>query len=75
MRRVYQKAISLHQPDVVFILGDLFDEGQYVDDEYFDEYLQRFNDTFETPPHIKRICAVGNHDVGFHYRCLFSLEM
>lgn len=73
MRRVYQKALSLHRPDVVFILGDLFNEGFYVDDNYFSEYLSRFSDIFETPPHIQRFCLVGNHDIGFHHECVFSI--
>lgn len=68
MRRVYQNALAFHQPDVVFIMGDLFDEGQYVDDDYFREYLWRFNIIFATPPHIQRYCLVGNHDIGFHNR-------
>lgn len=70
IRRVYQKALSLHQPDVVFILGDLFNEGLYVDDNDFSEYLSRFSDIFETPPHIQRYCLVGNHDIGFHNECV-----
>lgn len=68
IQRVYQNALALHQPDVVFILGDLFDEGQFVDDKYFHEYLSRFDVIFKTPPHIQRYCLVGNHDIGFHYR-------
>lgn len=68
IKRVYQNALEMHQPNVVFILGDLFDEGQYVDDAYFNEYLMRFDDIFKTPPHIPRYCLVGNHDIGFHYR-------
>lgn len=68
MQRVYQNALALHQPDVVFILGDLFDEGQYVDDKYFHDYLLRFHEIFKTPSHIQRYCLVGNHDIGFHYR-------
>lgn len=68
MQRVYQNALALHQPDIVFILGDLFDEGQYVDDKYFNVYLSRFHNVFKTPAHIKRYCLVGNHDIGFHFR-------
>ncbi|KAG4066220.1 hypothetical protein HA402_000444 [Bradysia odoriphaga] len=68
MARAYNTAISLHQPDVVFILGDLFDDGEYVDGKYFQgNYLTRFHQTFQTPKHIKVFSAVGNHDIGFHY--------
>lgn len=68
MRRTFQTAVSLHQPEVVFILGDVFDEGQWVDDENFDQYLLRYYQLFHTPSHIKVYSAVGNHDIGFHYR-------
>lgn len=68
MYRSFQTAISLHQPDVVFILGDVFDEGQWVNDDYFQSYLMRFYYLFQTPNHIKIYSAVGNHDIGFHYK-------
>ena len=68
MRRAFQTAIWLHQPDVVFILGDIFDEGQWVDDEHFEAYVLRFYDIFRTPDNVQVFSAVGNHDVGFHYR-------
>lgn len=68
MQRVFQTSVWLHRPDVVFILGDIFDEGQWVDEEQFRAYLLRFYKLFQTPNHIKVYSAVGNHDVGFHYR-------
>lgn len=67
MERAYKTAISLHQPEVVFILGDLFEDGEYVDGKYFQTYLSRFHKTFRTPSRIKVFSAVGNHDIGFHY--------
>lgn len=68
MRRAFQSAIWLHQPDVVFILGDVFDEGQWVNDEHFQAYLLRYHDIFRTPEQIQVYSAVGNHDIGFHYK-------
>lgn len=44
--------------------GDLFDEGQWVDAEGHDAYVQRFHSLF---PVNSSITIVGNHDVGFHY--------
>lgn len=67
MEQAYKAAVSLHQPEVVFILGDLFDDGEYVDAEYFPKFLSRFHRTFHTPNNIQMYSAVGNHDVGFHY--------
>ncbi|KAI8118027.1 putative metallophosphoesterase 1 [Lucilia cuprina] len=68
MRRAFQAAMLLHKPDVVFVLGDLFDEGDMVDHEDFEEYVRRFRSHFHAPPSIPVISAVGNHDVGFHYK-------
>lgn len=68
MRRAFQSTIWLHQPDVVFILGDVFDEGQWVSDKNFREYLLRFHTIFQTPNQMPVYSAVGNHDIGFHYR-------
>lgn len=68
MQRAFHAAIWLHQPDVVFILGDVFDEGQWVDGEHFEAYLMRFHKIFSVPAHVKVYSAVGNHDIGFHYR-------
>uniref|UniRef100_A0A1A9X0P1 Calcineurin-like phosphoesterase domain-containing protein n=1 Tax=Glossina brevipalpis TaxID=37001 RepID=A0A1A9X0P1_9MUSC len=68
MRRAYQASLTVHQPDVVFILGDLFDEGYFVNRYYFREYIRRFRSYFHTPRHIQLISTVGNHDIGFHYR-------
>lgn len=67
MEKAYKTAISLHEPDVVFILGDLFEDGEYIDGQYFQSYLYRFHQTFETQSRIKVFSAVGNHDIGFHY--------
>lgn len=75
MRRAFQTAISLHQPDVVFILGDVFDEGQWVNDEYFGMYLLRFQAIFQTPSRTQVFSAVGNHDIGFHYRLQIKLSV
>lgn len=68
MQRTFQTAITIHQPDIVFILGDVFDEGQWVDDEHFEKYLIRYYQLFKAPSHINVYSVVGNHDIGFHYR-------
>lgn len=71
MFRAFQTAIVLHQPDVVFILGDVFDEGQWVNDKDFEIYINRFQQLFHAgsnSKHIRVYSAIGNHDVGFHYR-------
>ncbi|CAD7079158.1 unnamed protein product [Hermetia illucens] len=68
MHRAFQAAVQLFHPEVVFFLGDLFDEGQWVDQNGFREYVLRFQKLFHTPAGVRTISAVGNHDIGFHYR-------
>lgn len=68
MHRTFQTALTLHRPDVVAFLGDVFDEGQWSNRDEFRVYMKRFWDLFYVPSHVKVIVAVGNHDVGFHYR-------
>ncbi|XP_045448455.1 metallophosphoesterase 1 [Melitaea cinxia] len=68
MHRAFQTIISLHKPDVVFILGDLFDEGEWTDNKQFKEYVSRFHRLFSVPNSIKMFVVVGNHDIGFHNR-------
>ncbi|KAL0275410.1 UNVERIFIED_CONTAM: hypothetical protein PYX00_003264 [Menopon gallinae] len=73
MHRAFQTAMTLYDPDVVFILGDLFDEGQNCNDKQFNDYIKRLESLFAVPK-SKRIYVVpGNHDLGFHYRLRFDL--
>lgn len=74
MHRSFLAALSVHEPDIIFILGDVFDEGQWAPDDDFQEYLLTFRQLFEpgvSPVNGKPIplyAVVGNHDIGFHYR-------
>ncbi|CAH2284760.1 metallophosphoesterase 1 [Pelobates cultripes] len=67
MERSYQSALWLLQPDIVFILGDLFDEGKWSNTKSWDEDVARFRRMFRHPPHTELLVVVGNHDIGFHY--------
>ncbi|XP_023943355.2 metallophosphoesterase 1 [Bicyclus anynana] len=66
MHQAFQAIIKLHSPEAVFVLGDLFDEGEWTDEEQFNEYVERFHKLFALPDDIKMFVAVGNHDIGFH---------
>ncbi|CAB3230744.1 unnamed protein product [Arctia plantaginis] len=68
MHRAFQTAITLHKPDVVFVLGDLFDEGKWCSEKEFNHYVQRYHEMFHVPEDILMYNVVGNHDIGFHYR-------
>jgi hypothetical protein len=67
MHRSFQTALTIFNPEIVFILGDIFDEGSWVDHEYFEDYKKRFDKLFHVPESTKLIVVVGNHDIGFHY--------
>lgn len=60
--------MRLFEPDVVFVLGDLFDEGDFVNSNDFEQYVERFHRIFKTTGNVPIISAVGNHDIGFHYK-------
>ncbi|XP_053620208.1 metallophosphoesterase 1-like isoform X2 [Plodia interpunctella] len=66
MYQSFKAIITLHKPEVVFVLGDLFDEGEYCTNEEFTEHVERFHNTFPLPHDIPMYITVGNHDIGFH---------
>ena len=68
MHRAFQTAITYFKPDVVFFLGDLFDEGKWCPPEEFAAYVDRFHRLFAVDPAATKVGVVaGNHDIGFHY--------
>ncbi|XP_076332462.1 metallophosphoesterase 1-like [Tachypleus tridentatus] len=67
MHRAFQTALTIFSPDVIFILGDVFDEGLWCSDKEFSYYVNRYNSLFYAPEKTNRYVVVGNHDIGFHY--------
>lgn len=67
MHRAFQTAVASLKPDLVFVLGDLTDEGLYCSSKEFEDYVRRFYRLFAVPKTTKLYVAVGNHDIGFHY--------
>lgn len=68
MERAFQTALWLLQPEVVFILGDIFDEGKWSSSQAWADDVERFQKIFRHPPHVQLKVVVGNHDIGFHYQ-------
>ncbi|DAA15851.1 metallophosphoesterase 1 isoform X3 [Bos mutus] len=68
MERAFQTAVWLLQPEVVFILGDIFDEGKWSSPEAWADDVGRFWKVFRHPPHVQLRAVAGNHDIGFHYQ-------
>uniref|UniRef100_A0A8C6DP86 Metallophosphoesterase 1 n=1 Tax=Moschus moschiferus TaxID=68415 RepID=A0A8C6DP86_MOSMO len=67
MERAFQTALWLLQPEVVFILGDIFDEGKWSSPEAWADDVGRFWKVFRHPPCVQLRAVAGNHDIGFHY--------
>lgn len=67
MHRAFQTAMTIFRPKLVIFLGDLFDEGKWVTDAEFNDYVRRFHMLFHVPEEVKVVAVVGNHDIGFHY--------
>lgn len=53
----------------VFFVGDVFDEGNWVNEDGFSNYMKRFNSLFSVKENGKTrsFVVTGNHDMGFHY--------
>ncbi|XP_066209523.1 metallophosphoesterase 1 [Saccopteryx leptura] len=68
MERAFQTALWLLQPEVVFILGDIFDEGKWSSPQAWADDVERFQKMFRHPHHVQLKVVVGNHDIGFHYQ-------
>ncbi|CAH8435141.1 unnamed protein product [Dicrocoelium dendriticum] len=68
LRQTFQAAVYLLAPEVVFILGDIFDEGLWINDDELDSELIRYRRIFHHDPSVTILKnIVGNHDIGFHY--------
>ncbi|XP_035933798.1 metallophosphoesterase 1 isoform X3 [Halichoerus grypus] len=68
MERAFQTALWLLQPEVVFILGDIFDEGKWSSFQAWADDVERFQKIFRHPRHVQLKVVAGNHDIGFHYQ-------
>ncbi|KAJ8929240.1 hypothetical protein NQ314_018119 [Rhamnusium bicolor] len=61
MYRSFQTAMILHKPDLVFVLGDLTDEGLFCSNAEFDYYVKRFYTLFQVPETTKFVSPYLNH--------------
>ncbi|KAA0705007.1 Metallophosphoesterase 1 [Triplophysa tibetana] len=67
MERAFQTSLWLFKPEVVFILGDVFDEGKWSSPEDWEDDVRRFKRIFRHPRDTELVVLIGNHDIGFHY--------
>ncbi|XP_072029928.1 metallophosphoesterase 1-like [Amphiura filiformis] len=66
MTRAFQSAMTILNPDAVFVLGDLTDEGKWASDYEFDATVRRFWTMFYHNSDVDFNVVAGNHDIGFH---------
>ncbi|KAL3310399.1 Proteasome subunit beta type-8 [Cichlidogyrus casuarinus] len=69
MKRAFKAVLFMHAPELVFILGDVLDQGTNTySDSDFKDYFDRFKDVFPSDPDSYKLKIIaGNHDIGFHY--------
>ncbi|CAF3747849.1 unnamed protein product [Adineta steineri] len=67
MYRSFQSARFLFEPNIIFFLGDVTDEGKWCSDHEWETTVQRFHSLFSIPTDTKIYVLAGNHDIGFHY--------
>ncbi|XP_029381331.1 metallophosphoesterase 1 isoform X2 [Echeneis naucrates] len=67
MERAFQTALWLLRPEIVFILGDIFDEGKWSSQMHWEDDVRRFHRMFRHSTDTELVVLVGNHDIGFHY--------
>lgn len=48
-------------------MGDIFDEGNWVNEDGYKNYVDRFHKLFKISETIKLYAIHGNHDINFHY--------
>uniref|UniRef100_A0A8C9WIF2 Metallophosphoesterase 1 n=1 Tax=Scleropages formosus TaxID=113540 RepID=A0A8C9WIF2_SCLFO len=78
MERAFQTALWLLKPHIVFILGDIFDEGTWSSEKDWEDDVRRFSKMFRRTTDTELIVLPGNHDVGFQneYGCeCFPLQL
>uniref|UniRef100_H0WVI8 Metallophosphoesterase 1 n=1 Tax=Otolemur garnettii TaxID=30611 RepID=H0WVI8_OTOGA len=69
MERAFQTALWLLQPEVVFILGDIFDEGKWSSPKAWADDVERFQKMFRHPATKKKKVAGSNPQPGpFEFR-------
>ncbi|RXM28268.1 Metallophosphoesterase 1 [Acipenser ruthenus] len=75
MERAFQTAMWFLRPEIVFILGDIFDEGKWSSPKNWEDDVRRFRQMFRHPDDTELVVVAGNHDIGFHYEMdLFRLQ-
>ena len=65
--RSFQSAYFLFEPDLIFIIGDITNDGDHCSDGEWNRTIERFHSMFFTGSKEKLYVLPGNHDIGWHY--------
>ena len=70
MHRSFSTSVTIFDPSLIAILGDVLDEGLIASPEEFEDYVKRFHYVFPftRDDDHRMVVVVGNHDIGFHDR-------
>ena len=71
--RTFQTAYTYFNPEAIFFLGDIFDEGKWCPEQEFKYYVDRFDQLFYVRNETKRFILAGNHDIGKICDNIFSM--
>lgn len=67
MYRSFQSAQFLFEPDIIFFLGDLTDDGKWCTNDEWNKTIEHFNSLFSISINTRLYVIPGNRDIGFHY--------
>ena len=67
LHRSFQSAQFLFEPNVVFLLGDLTNDGKGSSDQEWNAIVRRFHSLFSISLNTRLYVLAGNRDIGFHY--------
>lgn len=65
--RSFQSAYFMFEPDLIFLIGDVTNDGDRCSDHEWNETISRFHSMFFTGSTPKLYVLPGNHDIGLHY--------
>ena len=65
--RSFQSAYFMFEPDLIFLIGDVTNDGDHCSDHEWNRTITRFHSIFSTGSAPKLYVLPGNHDIGSHY--------
>ena len=64
LRMNIETAVRYVHPDVVIVLGDMFDQGYIASEQEWEEYIECLHDIVRLPVETKLLVTVGDNDIG-----------